>query len=75
MQPDADHAELMALALKHAIQGRDVAHLVFPDEVQVHPARESAVAGPRAAWRTGHRTAAAALGRRRRADRAARGGR
>ena len=29
------HAELMSLALKHAIQRRDVAHLIFPDEVQV----------------------------------------
>jgi thiamine pyrophosphate-dependent acetolactate synthase large subunit-like protein len=28
------HAELMTLALKHAMLKRDVAHLVFPDEVQ-----------------------------------------
>ncbi len=33
--PDSDHAELMTLALKHATVSRDVAHLVFPDEVQV----------------------------------------
>ena len=26
--------ELMALAVKHAVVGRDVAHLIFPDEVQ-----------------------------------------
>ena len=32
--PDSDHAELMTLALKHATVQRDVAHLVFPDEVQ-----------------------------------------
>jgi thiamine pyrophosphate-dependent acetolactate synthase large subunit-like protein/nitrite reductase/ring-hydroxylating ferredoxin subunit len=36
--PTSRHAELMSLALKHAIQLRDVAHLVFPDEVQVLPA-------------------------------------
>jgi thiamine pyrophosphate-dependent acetolactate synthase large subunit-like protein len=30
--------ELMALAIKHAIVNRDVAHLVFPDEVQTYPA-------------------------------------
>jgi len=29
------HAELMNLALKNAIVERDVAHLIFPDEVQV----------------------------------------
>lgn len=32
--PESDHAELMTLALKHATVQRDVAHLVFPDEVQ-----------------------------------------
>jgi thiamine pyrophosphate-dependent acetolactate synthase large subunit-like protein/nitrite reductase/ring-hydroxylating ferredoxin subunit len=32
--PDSDHAELMTLAIKHAAVGRDVAHLVLPDEVQ-----------------------------------------
>ena len=31
----SDHAELAALAVKHARDGRGVAHLVFPDEVQV----------------------------------------
>jgi thiamine pyrophosphate-dependent acetolactate synthase large subunit-like protein/nitrite reductase/ring-hydroxylating ferredoxin subunit len=35
--PESDHAELMTLALKHAIVGRDVAHLVLPDEVQELP--------------------------------------
>ena len=29
------HAELMSLAVKHAILRRDVSHLTFPDEVQV----------------------------------------
>lgn len=32
--PGSRHAELMSLALKHAILNRDVAHLIFPDEVQ-----------------------------------------
>ncbi len=31
----ADHAELMTLACKTAIVDKDVAHLIFPDEVQV----------------------------------------
>lgn len=30
----SNHAELMNLALKHAVVKRDVAHLIFPDEVQ-----------------------------------------
>ena len=33
----SDPAELAALAVKHAVDGRGVAHLVFPDEVQVLP--------------------------------------
>ncbi|MGW0159732.1 thiamine pyrophosphate-dependent enzyme [Mycobacterium sp. NPDC003323] len=33
----SDHAELMTMALKHAILERGVAHLVLPDEVQVLP--------------------------------------
>jgi pyruvate oxidase len=37
VQAGSDHAELAALALKHAIDGRGVAHLVLPDEVQVQP--------------------------------------
>ena len=36
--PDSDHAELTALALKTALVGRGVSHLVLPDEVQVQPA-------------------------------------
>ena len=39
------HAELMSLALKHATLERDVAHLIFPDEVQTLPAGEGAAAG------------------------------
>ena len=42
------HAELMTLALKHATVKRDVAHLIFPDEVQVLPAPDGATAsGPK----------------------------
>ena len=39
--------ELAALAMKHAIVQRDVAHLVFPDEVQELPAAEGTPARPR----------------------------
>lgn len=38
------HAELMSLACKNALIERDVAHLIFPDDVQVLPAAESAKA-------------------------------
>jgi pyruvate oxidase len=38
----SDHAELGALAVKRAIDGRGVAHLVLPDEVQVLPSRQPA---------------------------------
>jgi len=42
------HAELMTLALKHAKLERNVAQLIFPDEVQVLPAADDARAsGPR----------------------------
>ena len=33
----SDHGELAATAVKHAIDGRGVAHLVLPDEVQDVP--------------------------------------
>ncbi|MBW2454851.1 MAG: Rieske 2Fe-2S domain-containing protein [Deltaproteobacteria bacterium] len=36
------HAELATLALKHAVMQRDVAHLVFPNEVQTLPAAADA---------------------------------
>ena len=45
--PDSDHAELTALALKTAIVGRGVSHLVLPDEVQVQPAPDRPPAEPR----------------------------
>ncbi len=34
VQGNSKHAELMSLAIKHAILKRDVSHLTFPDEVQ-----------------------------------------
>lgn len=41
------HVELMTLACKNALIERDVAHLIFPDDVQTLPAQESATAsGP-----------------------------
>lgn len=36
------HAELMTLACKNAVVQRDVAHLIFPDDVQTIPADEKA---------------------------------
>ena len=43
----SDHAELMTLACKHALLERGVAHLVFPDEVQVVAAAPAqAASGP-----------------------------
>jgi pyruvate oxidase len=45
VQAGSDHAELAALAVKHAIDGRGVAHLVLPDEVQVL-ASDAASKGP-----------------------------
>ena len=41
----SNHGELMSLALKHALVKRDVAHLIFPDEVQVLPVPPEAEAG------------------------------
>jgi thiamine pyrophosphate-dependent acetolactate synthase large subunit-like protein/nitrite reductase/ring-hydroxylating ferredoxin subunit len=35
--PSSNHAELMSLACKTALVGRDVAHLIFPDDVQTLP--------------------------------------
>ena len=40
------HAELMTLACKQAILRRDVAHLIFPDEVQTLPAGNEAASSP-----------------------------
>jgi thiamine pyrophosphate-dependent acetolactate synthase large subunit-like protein len=42
----SNYAELMTLALKHAIVERGVAHLIFPDEVQVLPTPDAAASGP-----------------------------
>lgn len=42
--PGSHHAELVNLALKNAIVRRDVAHLIFPDEVQVIPVAQDAPA-------------------------------
>jgi pyruvate oxidase len=39
------HAELMNLACKNAIVERDVAHLIFPDDVQTLPAADNTAAG------------------------------
>src|SRR5436305_899126 len=38
----SDHGELAALAVKHAVDRRGVAHLVLPDEVQVQPSNAPA---------------------------------
>ncbi|MFP3883215.1 MAG: thiamine pyrophosphate-binding protein [Actinomycetota bacterium] len=46
VQAGSDHAELMNLACKTALVERDVAHLVFPDEVQVIQDEESSPGGP-----------------------------
>jgi thiamine pyrophosphate-dependent acetolactate synthase large subunit-like protein/nitrite reductase/ring-hydroxylating ferredoxin subunit len=40
------HAELMTLACKNAIVERDVAHLIFPDNVQTLPASDPTPSGP-----------------------------
>lgn len=45
VQAGSNHAELMSLACKTALVESDVAHLVFPDEVQIL-ASDAATAGP-----------------------------
>jgi len=40
------HAELMTLACKTAIVERDVAHLIFPDNVQTLAAKDATASGP-----------------------------
>jgi pyruvate oxidase len=42
---DSNPVELMNLACKNALLRRDVAHLIFPDEVQTLPAPQGAEAG------------------------------
>tara|TARA_R110002073_G_scaffold123234_2_gene266847 strand:+ start:29013 stop:30965 length:1953 start_codon:yes stop_codon:yes gene_type:complete len=44
VQNDSQHAELMSLAVKHAILKRDVSHLTFPDEVQEQKAKSNTLA-------------------------------
>jgi thiamine pyrophosphate-dependent acetolactate synthase large subunit-like protein len=45
--PGSKPAELMSLAVKHALVNRDVAHLILPNEVQVLPApADAGPAGP-----------------------------
>ncbi len=44
--PTSRHAELATLAAKNAILRRDVAHLIFPDEVQTLPAGEEQPSAP-----------------------------
>jgi thiamine pyrophosphate-dependent acetolactate synthase large subunit-like protein/nitrite reductase/ring-hydroxylating ferredoxin subunit len=46
VHPSSKGAELMSLACKNAIVRRDVAHLVFPDDVQTIPAGDAEAAGP-----------------------------
>jgi pyruvate oxidase len=41
VQHDSRHAELMSLAIKHALLNRTVSHLTFPDEVQILSAGDS----------------------------------
>ncbi|HDL41557.1 MAG TPA: thiamine pyrophosphate-binding protein [Actinobacteria bacterium] len=43
--PGSNHAELMNLALKSALVNRDVAHIIFPDDVQTLPATAGQRAG------------------------------
>ena len=40
------HAELASLAMKNAIVERDVAHLIFPDDIQTVPAGDEPAGGP-----------------------------
>ncbi|SEB45489.1 Acetolactate synthase large subunit [Tenacibaculum sp. MAR_2009_124] len=44
IQKDSRHAELMSLAIKHAILKRDVSHLTLPDEIQELKAKPTAKA-------------------------------
>ena len=39
VEEKSKHAELMTLAIKHAILNRDVSHLTFPDEIQTIPVK------------------------------------
>ena len=61
VQAGSDHAELAALAVKHAVDGRGVAHLVLPDEVQVQPSEAPAAPAGGRSGPPGLRPDAAAL--------------
>ena len=43
--PGSNHAELASLAMKSALVHRDVAHIIFPDDVQTMPAHDGMEAG------------------------------
>ncbi len=43
---DSKHAELMNLAIKHALIDRDVSHLTFPDEVQEMVVEDEVASSP-----------------------------
>ncbi len=60
VQADSNHAELMTIACKTAIVEHEVAHLVFPDEVQVLAAADGAQPGS-PEGRTGDREIAPAV--------------
>ena len=44
--PSSKHSELMSLAVKNATVRSQVAHLIFPDDVQTIPAGEAEASGP-----------------------------
>ncbi len=46
VQRDSLHAELMTLAIKHALLKRDVSHLTLPDEIQTLPVEEEPAQDP-----------------------------
>lgn len=62
VQSGSDHAELAALAVKHARDGRGVAHLVLPDEVQALPS-DAPSKSPEGRYSGSARPEAAALAR------------
>ena len=58
LQAGSDAAEMAALAVKHAVDGRGVAHLVLPDEVQILPSdHPAATPDGRLAGRAGYAAA------------------
>ncbi|RNL79006.1 thiamine pyrophosphate-binding protein [Nocardioides marmorisolisilvae] len=59
VEAGSDHAELAALAVKHAVDGRGVAHLVLPDEVQ-ELASDAVASGPDGRFGSQHQVPAPA---------------